>query len=62
MTSPTTPCPRASAPLAACPFCAVDPGEPCPLEQAPPFAGPPIGAAVGAVGECDGGDVCEACQ
>jgi hypothetical protein len=46
---------------AKCGFCGNDPGEPCPLHEAPPFAGPAVGAVV-AVGECSGGEVCESCQ
>jgi hypothetical protein len=45
-----------------CAFCDAPPDDACPLDDAPPFAGPAIGAAVGAVGECEGGEVCEACQ
>jgi hypothetical protein len=34
---------------------------PAPRAEPDPFAGPAIGATK-AGGECDGGDVCEACQ
>jgi hypothetical protein len=54
-----TTCPRTSE---KCSLCGLPAGDECPLDEAPPFAGPAIGAAVGAAGECSDGDVCEACQ
>lgn len=45
-----------------CTLCGLMPRDDCPLDEAPPFAGPAIGAAVGKVGDCSGGEVCEACQ
>jgi hypothetical protein len=60
----TTTCPRKpNARLSdACSLCGLLPRDACPLEETAPFAGPAIGAAVGAVGECSDGDVCESCQ
>jgi hypothetical protein len=54
-----TKCPREAG--NACPFCAAEAIEPCPLEESDPFTGPAIGASQ-APGECSGGDVCESCQ
>jgi hypothetical protein len=54
-----TTCPR--QPGAACAFCDAEPLEACPLAEPDPFAGPAIGAATKA-GDCEGGEVCEACQ
>lgn len=54
----TNNCPRQTD---KCPMCGMKPGEDCPLDEPAPFQGPAIGAT-SSVGECAGGEVCEACQ
>jgi hypothetical protein len=54
-----TKCPRVSSDK--CPLCGLAAPDPCPLDEAPPFTGPPIGATK-AAGDCSDGEVCEACQ
>jgi hypothetical protein len=53
----TTTCPR-TIQTDACAFCGSEPGEACPLDEAPPFSGPPIGA-VCKPGTADNPEECE---